>query len=147
MKGTMEVAMKALPGTERTLGRTSSGGTSSRHRSRTWWVMAHWVARKVPECELTTYRGLINYLPHQAVKIPKSQRTLVRICFDAFGAQGDWQSLSQICATGPDKFLNNLSEVTISFQDGRLATKGDVRKMHNSVCRHLHGCAVGKTRP
>ena len=130
--------MKALPGTERTLGRTSSGGPSTRHRSRTWWIVAHWVARKVTACELTTYRGLIDYLPHLAVKIPKLQSTPVRICFNTFRAQRGCRSLDQMLAKVPDRFLNSLAEVIIGFQDGRIASEGDVRKMYNSVCRHLH---------
>ena len=91
------------------------------------------VARKVPEDELNSFTGTVNYLPHLAALNPRSSSTPVRICFDASRAQGGGPSLNQILAKGPDRFLNNLAGVIVNFRNGRCATKGDVKKMYNSV--------------
>ena len=91
------------------------------------------VARKVPDSELNTYTGAINYLPHLAALNPRSDSTPVRICFDASRAQGGAPSLNQILAKGPDKFINNLAGVIINFRNGLYAAKGDVKKMYNCV--------------
>ena len=91
------------------------------------------VARIVPAEELESYDGHVNYLPHLAVVNPRSQSTPVHICFDASRAQGGGPSLNQILAKGPDRYLNNLAGVIINFRDGRVAAKGDVRKMYNAV--------------
>ena len=96
-------------------------------------MLEHGAARIVPDDELNSYDGHVNYLPHLAAINPRSQSTPVRICFDASRAQGGGPSLNQILAKGPDKFLNNLAGVIINFRNGRYAAKGDVKKMYNFV--------------
>ena len=91
------------------------------------------VARIVPADELEAYQGDVNYLPHLAAINPRSQSTPVRICFDASRSQGGAPALNQILAKGPDRFLNNLAGVIVNFRNGRVAAKGDVRKMYNCV--------------
>ena len=75
----------------------------------------------------------MNYLPHLAAINPKSLSTPVRICFDASRAQGGGPGLNQILAKGPDRFINNLAGVIVNFRNGRVAAKGDVKKMYNCV--------------
>ena len=82
----------------------------------------------VPMEELSDYSGHVNYLPHLAALNPRSQSTPVRICFDASRSQGGAPSLNNILAKGPDRFLNNLAGVIIGFRNGRVASKGDVKK-------------------
>ena len=96
-------------------------------------MISRGVARKVPDEELKTYPGVVNYLPHLAAINPKSASTPVRICFDASRSQGGGPSLNDILAKGPDRFLNNLAGVIINFRNGRVAVKGDVSKMYNCV--------------
>ena len=91
------------------------------------------VIREVQMDELETYAGHVNYLPHLAALNPRSQLTPVRICFDASRAQGGGPGLNQILAKGLDRFINNLAGVLINFRNGRVAAKGDVRKMYNSI--------------
>ena len=91
------------------------------------------VARHVPSSELAEYTGHINYLPHLAVRNPKSYSTPVRIVFDASRSQGGGPSLNAVLAKGPDRYLNNLAEVIIRFRNGAVAVKRDVKKMYNSV--------------
>ena len=91
------------------------------------------VAREVPDHEMESYQGHINYLPHLAAINPRSSSTPVRICFDASRAQGGAPSLNQILAKGPDRYINNLAGVIINFRNGRVAVKGDVKKMYNAV--------------
>ena len=79
------------------------------------------------------YHGHVNFLPHLAAINPRSTSTPVRICFDASRAQGGAPSLNQILAKGPDRYINNLAGVIINFRNGRVAVKGDVKKMYNSV--------------
>ena len=64
---------------------------------------------------------------------PRSSSTLVQIVFYASRAQGVGPSLRQILASDPDRFLNNLTGVIMGFHNGRMAAKGDVKKMYNAV--------------
>ena len=41
--------------------------------------------------------------------------------------------MNQLLAKGPDRFLNNLAGVILQFRNGRMAAKGDVRKMYNCI--------------
>jgi len=91
------------------------------------------VARLVPDEELALYQGHVNYLPHLAALNPRSDSTPVRIVFDASRAQGGGPGLNQVLAKGPDRFLNNLAGVIVNFRNGRVAAKGDVKKMYNCV--------------
>ena len=100
------------------------------------------VARHVSSEELAAYKGTVNYLPHLAVKNPKSESTPVRIVFDASRPQGGGPSLNTILAKGPDRFLNNLAEVIIRFRNGVWAVKGDVKKMYNCVALEPEDCYV-----
>ena len=50
--------------------------------------------------------------------------------------------MNQILAKGPDRFLNNLAGVIIGFRNGRVAAKGDVRKMYNAVVLEEEDCYV-----
>ena len=90
--------------------------------------------RFVIECSyIEKFQGHVNFLPHLAALNPKSESTPVRICFDASRPQGGGPSLNQVLAKGPDRYLNNLAGVIVNFRSGRVAAKGDVRKMYNCV--------------
>ena len=79
------------------------------------------IARIVPEEEMKSYSGHVNFLPHLAALNPKSTSTPVRIVFDASRPQGGGPSLNQILAKGPDRFINNLAGVIVGFRNGRFA--------------------------
>ena len=91
------------------------------------------VARLVTSDKLENYNGDVNYLHHLAAINPRSQSTPVRICFDTSRSQGGAPALNHILVKGPDRFLNNLAGVIVNFRNGRVAAKGDVRKMYNCV--------------
>ena len=131
LKGTKEVALKSMLATERTLQR--KGDWSQVYQKQIEDMLKRGVAREVPEGELKSYTGHVNYLPHLAAINPKSLSTPVRICFDASSAQGGGPGLNQILAKGPDRFINNLAGVIVNFRNGRVAAKGDVKKMYNCV--------------
>ena len=131
LKGSKEVAMKSMVATERTLRR--KGDWAQIYQDQIDDMVTRGVARIVPSKELESFKGTINYLPHLAAVNPRSQSTPVRIVFDASRAQGGGPSLNQILAKGPDRFLNNLAGVILNFRSGRIAVKGDVRKMYNCV--------------
>ena len=76
---------------------------------------------------------MVNYLPHLAAINPKSTSTPVHIVFDVLRAQGGGPGQNEILAKGPDKFLNNLASMIISFHDRRFAAQGDVSNMFNAV--------------
>ena len=131
LKGSKEVALKSMLSTERTL--QKKGDWSQVYQKQIEDMIERGVVREVPDHELESYTGHVNYLPHLAAINPKSASTPVRICFDASRAQGGGPGLNQILAKGPDKYLNNLAGVLINFRSGRVAAKGDVAKMYNCV--------------
>ena len=131
LKGSKEVARKSMISTERTLLRKGNWGKV--YDGQIMDMVDRGVARLVPMEELQSYDGHINYLPHLAAVNPNSESTPVRIVFDASRAQGGGPSLNQILAKGPDRFLNNLAGVILNFRNGRVAAKGDIRKMYNCV--------------
>ena len=131
LKGSKAVALKALNAIEKTLLKNKEWSVVYDEQIED--MVKRGAARVVPEEELAKYKGHINYLPHLAAVNPKSQSTPVRICFDASRVQGGGPSLNQILAKGPDRFLNNLAGVIVGFRNGRVAAKGDVRKMYNCV--------------
>ena len=131
LKGSKEVAYKSMLQTERSLSRNPRHGEV--YHSQILDMVNRGVARVVPSDELDSYPGTVNYLPHLAAINPRSLSTPVRICFDASRPQGGGPSLNQILAKGPDKFLNNLAGVILNFRNGRVAAKGDIRKMYNCV--------------
>ena len=131
LKGDKIVALRSMEATEKML--LKRGDWSGVYQSQIQDMLDRDVVRIVPEEELKLYNGHVNYLPHLAVVNPRSQSTPVRICFDASRMQGGGPSLNQILAKGPDRYLNNLAGVIINFRDGRVAAKGDVRKMYNAV--------------
>ena len=131
LKGNRDIAIKSMLSTERSLGKNPNHGKV--YQSQIEDMISRGVVRLVPEEELKAYGGPINYLPHLAALNPRSESTPVRICFDASRAQGGGPSLNQILAKGPDRFINNLAGVIINFRNGRVAAKGDVKKMYNAV--------------
>ena len=131
LRGSKEVALKSMLAVEKTLKKNETWG--SVYQSQIQDMIDRGAVRLVPEDELATYQGHVNYLPHLAALNPRSKTTPVRICFDASRAQGGGPSLNQILAKGPDRFLNNLAGVIVAFRNGREAAKGDVKKMYNCV--------------
>ena len=131
LKGSKDVAMKSLVATEKMLGKKGNWGQT--YHEQILDMVNRGVARKVPEDELESFTGVINYLPHLAAINPRSDSTPVRIVFDASRPQGGGPSLNELLAKGPDRFLNNLAGVIINFRNGRVAVKGDVRKMYNCI--------------
>ena len=131
LKGSREIALKSMVSTEKSLARKGNWGNV--YNGQIQDMLKRGVARKVPKEELAVYPGPINYLPHLAAINPRSESTPVRICFDASRSQGGGPGLNQILAKGPDKFLNNLAGVITNFRNGRVAAKGDIRKMYNCV--------------
>ena len=131
LKGSREVAVKSMLSTERSLARKGEWGQV--YKKQIEDMLERGIARKVSKEELSAYPGHVNYLPHLAALNPKSKSTPVRICFDASRSQGGGPSLNQILAKGPDRFLNNLAGVIANFRNGRVAAKGDVKKMYNCI--------------
>ena len=131
LKGDRNVAFKAMIATERTLQKNENWGKT--YQSQIEDMVSRNVVRIVPDSELELYAGHVNYLPHLAAVNPRSTSTPVRICFDASRSQGGGPSLNQILAKGPDRFINNLAGVIVCFRNGRVASKGDVKKMYNCV--------------
>ena len=131
LKGNRQVALKSLLATEKTLGKNKLWGEVYDTQIRD--MVERGAARIVPEEEVSSYEGHVNFLPHLAVVNPRSESTPVRICFDASRPQGGGPSLNKILAKGPDGFLNNLASVIVRFRNGAVAVKGDVAKMYNSV--------------
>ena len=131
LKGSKSVAVRSLLSTEKMLSKNMEWGKI--YDSQIQDMLDRGAARHVPASELMEYTGHINYLPHLAVRNPKSDSTPVRIVFDASRAQGGGPSLNAVLAKGPDRYLNNLADVIIRFRNGAVAVKGDVKKMYNSV--------------
>ena len=131
LNGTKEIAYKSMLATEKTL--QKKGHWAETYNQQIQDMISRGVARVVPMEELSDYSGHVNYLPHLAALNPRSQSIPVRICFDASRSQGGAPSLNNILAKGPDRFLNNLAGVIIGFRNGRVASKGDVKKMYNCV--------------
>ena len=131
LKGDKNVAVKSMLATERMLSKKGDWGEV--YNTQIMDMVKRNVARKIPEDELNSYEGHINYLPHLAALNPKSSSTPVRIVFDASRSQGGGPSLNAILAKGPDRYLNNLAGVILNFRNGREAAKGDVSKMYNCV--------------
>ena len=131
LRGTKEVAYKSMVATEKTLSKKGDWGKT--YQEQITDMISRGVVRLVPEEELVAYKGHVNYLPHLAAINPRSASTPVRICFDASRLQGGGPSLNDILAKGPDRFLNNLAGVILNFRNGRVAVKGDVRKMYNCI--------------
>ena len=138
LKGSKAVAMKSLQSTERMLSKNKQWGEVYDEQIQDMVVRG--AARVVSPEELTNYSGTVNYLPHLAVKNPRSESTPVRIVFDASRSQGGGPSLNAVLAKGPDRYINNLAGVIIRFRDGVFAVKGDVRKMHNCVALEEEDC-------
>ena len=113
LAGTKSVALKSMMSTERMLLKNPQWG--SVYQSQIQDMLDRNVARIVPQEELDSYKGVINYLPHLAVSNPRSESTPVRICFDASRPQGCGPSLNAILAKGPDRYINNLAGVIIRF--------------------------------
>ena len=118
--------MKSMVATERSL--MNRGDWGNVYHTHIRDMVDRGMARIVPEDELKSYEGSVNYLPHIAAFNPNSESTPVRIVFDASRAQGGGPSLNQILAKGPDRFLNDLAGVIVNFRNGREAAKGDVQK-------------------
>ena len=144
LRGTKEVAMKSLLSTEKTLKKDPLWGEV--YNSQIVDMVERGAARRVSKEEMGQYKGYINYLPHLAVKNPKSESTPVRICFDASRPQGGGPSLNSVLAKGPDRYINNLAGVLIKFRNGREAAKGDVKKMYNSVRLETEDCFIQQYR-
>ena len=123
--------MKSLLSTERMLTKNEEWGRT--YSKQIQDMLDRGVARYVSPAELKEYSGVVNYLPHLAVKNPKSQTTPVRIVYDASRPQGGGPSLNKVLAKGSDRFLNNLAEVILRFRNGVVAVKGDVTKMYNCI--------------
>ena len=140
LKGSREVAKKSMLATERSLRKKPEWGEV--YQSQIMEMVERGVARKVKPEELSSWKGHVNFLPHLAALNPRSKTTPVRICFDASRPQGGGPSLNQILAKGPDRFLNNLAGVIVSFKNGREASKGDVKKMYNAVFLVEEDCYV-----
>ena len=138
LKGTKEVARKSMLATERSLKKDKKWAEV--YQEQIDDMLKRGAARKVPQGELENWGGHVNYLPHLAVSNPRSLSTPVRICFDASRPQGGGPSLNQILAKGPDRYLNNLAGVIICFRHGRVACKGDVKKMYNGVRLEEEDC-------
>ena len=131
LKGSKDIAIKSMESTEKTLKRKGQWGNV--YHSQIMDMLQRGVARKVSAEELESHHGSINYLPHLAALNPKSSSTRVCIVFDASRSQGGGPSMNAILAKGPDRYLNNLAGVILSFRNGREAAKGDVSKMYNCV--------------
>ena len=140
LKGTREVAKKSMLATERSLKKEPKWGEV--YQSQIVEMVERGAVKKVKPEELSSWKGHVNYLPHLAALNPRSKTTPVRICFDASRPQGGGPSLNQVLAKGPDRFLNNLAGVVVSFRNGREATKGDVKKMYNAVFLVEEDCYV-----
>ena len=125
------MAKKSLLSVEKTLKKDPAW--ASTYGSQILDMVNRLAAKKIPPEIYSKWEGHINFLPHLAVRNPRSQSTPVRICFDASRVQGGGPSLNQLVAKGPDRFLNNLGGVFICFRYGRRAAKGDIRKMYNRV--------------
>ena len=132
--------MRSMLSTERMLSR--KGEWADVYREQIKDMIERKVVRIVPEEELSSYKGHVNYLPHLAVVNPKSASTPVRICFDASRSQGGGPSLNDVLAKGPDRFLDNLASVIIRFRNGAEVAKGDVRKMYNSILLEPADCFI-----
>ena len=131
LKGTREVAEKSMLAAEKSLKKDITWGKV--YQSQIDDMVERGAARKVSLEEMEAWSGHVNYLPHLAVLNPRSSSTPVRLCFDASRPQGGGPSLNQILAKGPDRYLNNLAAVILCFRCGRVAAKGDVKKMYNCV--------------
>ena len=131
LKGDREIAFKSMLSVEKMLHR--KGDWSKVYQSQIEDMLQRGVVRVVSNQDMERFQGHVNYLPHLAALNPKSESTPVRICFDASRPQGGGPSLNQVLAKGPDRYLNNLAGVIVNFRSGRVAAKGDVRKMYNCV--------------
>ena len=131
LRGSISVAKKSLATVEKALKKNSTWGCV--YMSQIQDMVDRNAAKKISWEEFMKWTGHFNFLPHIAVKNPRSASTPVRICFDASRAQGGGPALNQILAKGPDRYLNNLGGVIISFRNGRRRAKGDVHKMYNCV--------------
>ena len=120
------MALKSMLSTERTLLKKEEWGKI--YQGQLDDMLERGVARLVPEEELASYEGHVNYLPHLAALNPRSESTPVRIVFDASRAQGGGPGLNQVLAKGPDRFLNNLAGVIVNFRNGRVAAKDTLRR-------------------
>ena len=89
------------------------------------------VVRVLSDEEIRNWKGDYYYLPMVGVKEPKKDR--IRVCYDASRKVGGYPSMNMCLMKGPDRFINDMQSVVLSFRNGRVGCAADITKFHHQV--------------